>query len=329
MKKILIITLCVLLFAGVLSSCGNGPKDDGKIKIVTTVFSEYDWVREIVGDQKDRFDIKLLIDSGADLHSYQPTADDMVTISSCDLFVYVGGESDNWVHDVLKTVRNTDMIVIDLMDALGDRVKEEEIKEGMEADHDHDEEHDHEEEEEEETEYDEHVWLSLKNAAILVQEIEKKIETLDPDNEAAYKKNAADYVSKLNALDARYREAVDGATCKTLLFGDRFPFRYLTDDYGLDYYAAFVGCSAESEASFETIRFLVDKVDELELKSIMVIESSDKRIANTIKSQTANKNQTILILDSLQSVTAKRVQEGATYLGIMEDNLTVLQNALK
>ena len=333
MKRIISLLLVLLTCCAILAGCATKTEND-KIKIVTTIFPEYDWVREIVGDKTDRVEITMLLDSGADLHSYQPTADDIVKVASCDLFIYVGGESDGWVEDVLKTAKNQDMIVLDLMEALGDRVKEEEVKEGMDADHDHD--HDHEEDEdhdhdheEEGPEYDEHIWLSLKNAAFLCQTIADKIKTLDPDNAAAYEANATAYVAKLNALDRKYADAVNAATCKTLLFGDRFPFRYLVDDYGLDYYAAFVGCSAESEASFETIAFLANKVDELGLKAILQIESSDGKIADTVRKQTQSKDQTILTLNSLQSVKAVDVKNGVSYLTEMEKNLNVLKDALK
>ena len=333
MKKIIALVLCILTFVGVLSGCGNQTKSD-KIEIVTTIFPEYDWVKEIVGENTGRVNITMLIDSGTDLHSYQPTADDIVKVATCDLFIYVGGESDAWVADVLKTANNKDMIVINLLDVLGDKVKEEEIKEGMESeDEEEEEDHDHEGHEhhhdEDEPEYDEHVWLSLKNAVDLCEYIAGKIKTLDPEKADSYTANTAAYVAKLNALDAKYKAAVDAANVKTLLFGDRFPFRYLVDDYGLDYFAAFVGCSAESEASFETIVFLANKVDELHLKAIMQIESADGKIANTIKNQTQTKDQTVLTLDSMQSVTARDVGNGTTYLGVMESNLEVLKEALK
>lgn len=333
MKKIIALVLCILTFVAVLSGCGNQTKSD-KIEIVTTIFPEYDWVKEIVGENTDRVNITMLIDSGTDLHSYQPTADDIVKVATCDLFIYVGGESDAWVADVLKTANNKNMIVINLLDVLGDKVKEEEIKEGMESeDEEEEEDHDHEGHEhhhdEDEPEYDEHVWLSLKNAVDLCEYIAGKIKTLDPEKADSYAANTAAYVAKLNALDAKYKAAVDAANVKTLLFGDRFPFRYLVDDYGLDYFAAFVGCSAESEASFETIVFLANKVDELHLKAIMQIESADGKIANTIKNQTQTKDQTVLTLDSMQSVTARDVGNGTTYLGVMESNLEVLKEALK
>ena len=331
MKKVFAIVLCVLMLAGILSGCDTHKKSD-KIEIVTTIFPEYDWVREIVGDKSDKIGITMLLDSGTDLHSYQPTASDMVKIATCDMFIYVGGESDEWVNDVLETAKNKDMIVINLLDVLGDKVKEEEVKEGMECEeedeHEHEDGHEHHHDEEE-PEYDEHVWLSLRNAVELCNYISKKIQTLDPDNKDAYAANTAAYVSKLNALDARFSAAVEEASVKTLVFGDRFPFRYLVDDYGLDYYAAFVGCSAESEASFKTITFLSEKVNELGLKSIMQIENSNNRIAETVRSSTNTKDQTIRTLNSLQSVTARDVKNGTTYLGIMEQNLAVLTEALK
>lgn len=313
--------------------------DDGKLSIVTTIFPEYDWVKTIVGDNAENVDITMLLDNGVDLHSYQPTAEDIMKIATCDMFVYVGGESDEWVEDALAEATNENMVVIDLLDVLGDSVKEEEIVEGMEAEeeHEHDEaeEADAEEaveadtEEAEEVEYDEHVWLSLKYAETLCTEIEAQLETIDPDNAEAYKANLDSYVAELDALDAQYQETVDAASVKTLLFGDRFPFRYLVDDYGLDYYAAFVGCSAETEASFETIIFLADKVNELGLNAVMTIEGNDHTIAETVRDNTESKDQEILTLDSMQSTTSEDVANGASYLSIMTDNLEVLKNALQ
>lgn len=338
MKKIFALVLCFAMFVCVLTSCGVNDVKKDKLKIVTTIFPEYDWVKQILGDNAKNADVTMLLDNGVDLHSYQPAADDIIKISSCDLFIYVGGESDSWVKDVLKNAVNKNMVVIDLLEVLGDDVKEEEIKEGMQGDHDHEHEHDdeddhdhedHDHEEEEETEYDEHVWLSLKNAAKLCKHISEKLGEIDVVNKVVYATNADAYIAKLNALDAKYVEAVSAAKTKTLLFGDRFPFRYLTDDYGLDYYAAFVGCSAESEASFETIVFLSKKVDELGLKAIIQIESADGKIANTIKENTKTKDQAILTLDSMQSTTLSDVNGGASYLSIMEKNLIILKDALK
>ena len=324
MKKILTLITCLLVFAGVFTGCGSSSASGSgskKLSIVTTIFPEYDWVRNIVGDREKDVDLTMLLDNGVDLHSYQPSTDDIVKISKCDIFIYVGGESDEWVEDALKQAANKEMIVIDLLDVLGDKVKTEEHKEGMEHDHDHE----HEDEEEK----DEHVWLSLKNASALCEHICDKICEKDSAGKETYKSNTKAYIEKLEKLDKQYKEAVDAAGNKTLVFADRFPFRYLTDDYGLDYFAAFAGCSAESEASFETVVFLAKKVDELGLKSIVQIEGSKGDIAKTVKDNTKSKDQQIITLDSLQSVTKKDVDGGLTYLGEMKKNLGVIKDALK
>lgn len=319
------------------SEAAPGASDSEKIKVVTTIFPEYDWVKEVLGDNVGNAEITMLLDNGADLHSYQPTAEDVIKIASSDLFIYVGGESDGWVEDALSNSTNPDMQVINLLDVLGDSVKEEEIVEGMEHDHDHEheegEEHDHEHEEGEEHDHehesDEHVWLSLKNTQVLVSAIADSLGVVDSANADTYQTNAAAYNEKLSALDAEYAAAVDAASVKTVLFGDRFPFRYMVDDYGLSYYAAFAGCSAETEASFETILFLAEKVNELDLSSVLTIESSDGKIADTIIQSTNDKDQQVLVLDSMQSTTSENVAAGATYLSIMENNLEVLKEALK
>ncbi len=330
MKKFISIFIAAAMAVCVLASCGSkqGEKagENNKLSIVTTVFPEYDWVKNVLGDNPAGAEVTLLLDNGVDLHSYQPTAEDILKISTCDMFIYVGGESDEWVDDVLETANNKDMAVINLMEALGDSVKEEELVEGMQGE---EEEEEGEEGEEEEVEYDEHVWLSLKNAVKLVDSISVSLQAIDTENASVYADNAKAYEDKLKALDSDYAAAVSGGSADTLLFGDRFPFRYLTDDYGLSYYAAFVGCSAETEASFETITFLANKVDELGLKNVMTIEGADKSIAETIVSNTASKDQKILSLDSMQSVTNKDIEAGATYLSIMENNLEVLTEALK
>ena len=323
MKKLLAILLCLIIPVSILAGCGTSTNEEkhADVKVVTTIFPLYDWVHEVAQDDVD-IKLDLLLDNGVDLHSYQPTANDIIDISECDLFVYVGGESDKWVDDTLKQANNKDMVVLDLMDVLGDKAKEEEVKEGMQG------EEEEEEAGEEAPEYDEHVWLSLKNASLFTQKIAEALGKVDSQHTADFTANADAYIEKLNTLDKQYQEAVNAASVKTLLFGDRFPFRYLTDDYGLDYYAAFVGCSAESEASFETITFLANKVDELGLKAIMQIETSDGSIANTIKENTQTKDQKILTLDSIQSVTADRVKNGETFLSIMTANLDVLKEAL-
>lgn len=322
MKKYISIILAAAMSVCGLSACGQADsnqtteKDEKQIKVVTTIFPEYDWVREIAGDESDHVDLTMLLDNGVDLHSYQPTSEDIMKISDCDLFIYVGGESDAWVEDALKEAVNKDMKVINLLDVLGDSIKEEEVVEGMEA-------------EEEEPEYDEHVWLSLKNAKVFCKAIADDLSEIDKDHAETYQKNEENYAAKLDVLDQDYQKTVDELSQKTLLFGDRFPFRYMADDYGLDYYAAFVGCSAETEASFKTITFLAGKVDELGLKDVMTIEKSDQKIAKAIVENTKDKNQKILTLDSMQSSTSDDVKAGTTYLSVMEDNLEVLKEALQ
>jgi zinc transport system substrate-binding protein len=333
-------------------------KNTNTIKIVTTIFPEYDWTREIIGTQSENTELALLMNNGTDLHSYQPSIQDIAKISTADIFIYVGGESDGWVKDALKNVRNKNIITLNLMELLGDKVREEEIIEGMQAEeeehhheHHHDEEAEHDEhghdeeaesheehghdgeghhhEDEDEIEYDEHVWLSLRNAKICCNAICEALCKIAPENATAYKANHAAYSKKLDDLDSRISKTVSASAQKTLLFGDRFPFRYFVDDYSLNYYAAFVGCSAETEASFETIIFLAKKVDELGLNSVCQIESGTGKIARTIIQSSKNKNASILTFDSMQSVNNTDIQNGTTYLSIMENNLAILKEALR
>ena len=324
MKRYIVIILAMMaVFC--MAACGGTSelnKEDGKIKIVTTIFPEYDWIKAVMGDKAEGADITLLLDNGVDLHSYQPTAEDILKISTCDMFIYVGGESDEWVEDALATAQNKDICVINLMEVLGENVKEEETVEGMQEE----KEHDHEDGDKE---YDEHVWLSLKNAGTLVEAIADGLTKIDQSNAQIYKANADSYISELKQLDEEYAETVDKAPIKTILFGDRFPFRYMADDYGIRYYAAFVGCSAETEASFETISFLARKADELDLPAVITIEGSDKKLAETIVKNTASENMKILTMDSMQAATSKDAAEGITYISVMRKNLEVLREALK
>ena len=317
-------------------------KNTNTIKIVTTIFPEYDWTREIIGTQSENTELALLMNNGTDLHSYQPSIQDIAKISTADIFIYVGGESDGWVKDALKNVRNKNIIALNLMELLGDKVREEEIIEGMQAEeeddehhheHHHDDEDEHHEEhhhheDEDESEYDEHVWLSLRNAKICCNAICEALCKTAPENATAYKTNLTAYSEKLDDLDSRISKTVSASAQKTLLFGDRFPFRYFVDDYSLNYYAAFVGCSAETEASFETIIFLAKKVDELGLNSVCQIESGTGKIARTIIQSSKNKNASVLTFDSMQSVNSTDIKNGTTYLSIMEKNLKILKEAL-
>lgn len=322
MKRIISIILCLFIILTVFSSCSKKKVSSSeKLDIVTTIFPEYDWVKTILGEKSNEANITLLLDNGIDLHSYQPTADDMVKISSCDMFVYVGGESDEWVDDALKNVVNKDMVVINLFDVLKEQIKEEELKQGMQSSEEA-------EEDEEGPEYDEHIWLSVKNAKTISQYISEKLCEIDSANKDIYTANTNTFVSELDKLDAQYEQAVANAKFRTLVFADRFPFRYLTDDYSIDYYAAFIGCSAETEASFETISFLTKKVDELSLTSVITLEGGDNKIANTVISNTQTKGQKIISLNSMQSTTSSDVENGNTYISIMTKNLELLKEAL-
>ena len=330
-------------------SAGESKKDSAgsenqKLQIVTTIFPEYDWVKEILGEKADNTDLTLLLGNGTDMHSFQPTMADILKVSTCDVFIYVGGESDEWVADALKGAGNPDRKAINLMEVLGEKAKAEEIVEGMQDEDGHtyisdedmtdtaraEEENgsNQSDTDEDDLEYDEHVWLSLENASLFCDTIADILGEADPENAEFYQQNAAAYEEKLAVLDQEYKDAVDQSQSKTLLFADRFPFRYLTDDYGLTYYAAFTGCSAETDASFETITFLAGKLDELKLPVVLTIENSDQKVAKAVIENTKTKDQKILTLNSMQSVTTQDVEEGTTYLSIMENNLKILKEAL-
>lgn len=322
--------LCVGLLVGCTSATSNQPAtadaQGDKIKVVCATFPAYEWVQQVVGDRASDYEITYLMDSGVDLHSYQPSVQDIAKISDADLFVYVGGESDGWAEDAVKAAANSSLHTVNMMEVLGDSTVEEEVVEGMQAEEE--EEGEGAAEGEEEPEYDEHVWLSLRNAQTLVDAVEGELADIDADHAGDYAANANAYKAELAKLDDRYASAVKAAPKNTVVFADRFPFRYLVDDYNLSYYAAFVGCSAETEASFETIAFLSQKVDELGISNVLVIENSDEAIAKTVIANTQSKNQGILVMDSLQSVSAADVAAGKSYLGAMEQNLVSLTAAL-
>ena len=331
---------CLFVLAGCAKSTKSAQQTE-KISIVCTTFPQYDWVKNIIVGNEDKFSVALLMNKGSDLHNYQPAAQDMVRIASSDLFIHIGGNSDVWVKDSLKEATNKNMVVINLLETLGSGAKLAETVEGMQDEHHHDEdcddEHDHEEHErvyEEHSDHarhnhtDEHVWLSLRNAEIFVSKIAEAVADLDSANKDTYKANAEKYTAQLKELDAEYTKAVAASTRKTIVFGDRFPFRYLVDDYGLEYFAAFSDCSAESEASFETIAFLADKVSSLNLPAVLTIEKSDRKIAQSIIANAGGSKAEVLELDSMQSVTSKDIEAGVNYLDVMKKNLVVLKKAL-
>lgn len=334
-KSIFSIFFIWILAMGVIG-CGKrsgqelpGTSKDGEgLKIVCTIFPQYDWTKQILGAQSDRMELTLLMKNGSDLHSYQPTVWDMVKISEADLFIYIGGESDFWVEDALANAKNPNIRALNLMETLESSVKEEEHIEGMQEVRGHAHEEEEEHVHEEEPEYDEHIWLSLRNAEAACKSIMDALCSLDEENSHFYRQNYIDYMEKLDALDMEFCTVTDQASQKTLLFGDRFPFRYLADDYGLSYYAAFAGCSAETEASFETITFLAGRAGELNLPAILTIDGSDQKIARTIADNTKTRDQKVLMLDSMQSVSEQDIEAGENYLSIMERNLEVLREAL-
>ena len=321
-KKIIKACFLALIIGFMVSTTGcKARKVDlsDKVNIVCTIFPLYDWTLQMIGKYFNNTTLTLLVKTSMDIHSYQPSTYDFVQISNADIFIYTGGESEAWVQDALKNATNKEMIVINLMDLLADRKKTEEIVEGMQISDEGDS---------EEIEYDEHVWLSIKNAKIAVQAINDALCLLDEENAENYKKNLEAYLVELDGLDFEYQAAVDKAAHKTLIFCDRFPFRYLTDDYGLSYYAAFSGCSAETEASFETISFLSQKVSELGVNAVCKIDGSTDKISRTVIRNSSNKFCDIITLDSMQSTSLRAAFEGKTYAATMRKNLEELKKAL-
>lgn len=316
MKKLLSVLLAAVTALFALCSCDADTKKADGLSIVCTTFPQYDFIRNILGSSDG---LTLLIDNGGDLHSYEPTANDIIAIGSSDLFVYVGGVSDKWVESTLEAANNPELKTVALMDIV-DTYAEEYVA-GMEHNHEEHEEHGHEEH----GTQDEHVWLSLRNAAKITQTLCDEICKIDSANAEKYKANTEKYVTQLNSLDSEYSKLVENSARDTVLFADRFPFRYLIEDYSLNYYAAFAGCSSESEASFQTMAFLIDKAKELSLPVVLTIDGSDGSIAKALCDDVGCKSA---MLNSCQSVTAKDIENGVTYIWIMQSNLEVLREAL-
>ena len=309
MRRSLCLILAALLLCTLLSGCAPSEEQSGKLRIVTTVFPIYDWTKNLLGERLDEVELVLLLDDGVDMHSFQPSVADMVTVSSCALLIYIGGEADDWIADALAEKKNPDMRALNLLEALGGDALNEELAEGMEG--------------EAEDEPDEHIWLSPKKAQKLCAAISEALKALDPENGGTYQEAYAAYSEKLSQLDAAYEEAVASARLHTLIFADRFPFRYLTEDYGLDYYAAFAGCSAETEASFATVIFLAGKADELGITKLCVIETSDGKLARTVGENMRSGAPGTVTLHSMQGKVGE-----ADYLALMEQNLSALKEAL-
>lgn len=324
-KRMISVILAAVLSLFSLAACQTHSQSDGektstdgahKLKIVTTIFPQFDFARQIAGD---RADVTMLLQPGAESHSYEPTPQDIKNIQNCDLFIYTGGENDVWVDGILDSMGEQKPDTLRLVDCVP--TVEEEIVEGMEHDADEAQGHSHGDD----GEIDEHVWTSPKNAVEIVKKMTGLISEKDPDNAGTYEENSAAYIGQLEKLDSDFRQAVDHGTRRTILFGDRFPFRYFAEEYGLTYYAAFPGCAAETEASAATVAFLVDTVKEQHLPVVFTIELSNGKIADSICETTGAKKLTMY---SCHNVTKDQMEVGATYLSLMTDNLESLRAAL-
>ena len=356
MKKLLACALAASVAIFGLTACSNQDKADAhKLKIVTTNFAEYDFARQITGDKAD---VKMLLKPGAESHSYEPSPQDIKTIQDSDLFVYVGGDSDEWVGDILESMDKKPN-TFKLMDAVD--LMEEEVKEGMVHEHHHDDEHEHEHEHEEhadkheheheehadkheheheehadkheheheehadEPEMDEHVWTSPVNAIKIVEKMSAEIIKLDPNNADTYKKNTEEYIKKLQKLDGEFREVVNNGKRKEIVVGDRFPFLYFVKEYGIEYYAAFPGCSTDTDTNPATIAFLTEKVKEDNIPVVFHIELSNEQMSKAIAEATGAKSE---LLNAVHNISDEDFKKGVTYIDLMEHNVEVLKEAL-
>jgi zinc transport system substrate-binding protein len=317
LKKYISIALAGLLAIAAFTGCAAKSKhtDHDKLSVVATIFPSYDFAREILGDKAD---ITMLLHAGAEAHSYDPTPQDIITIQNADVFIYVGGESDEWVNGVLESMDTAKMTIVTLMDCV--EVVEEEVVEGMQ-----DEEEPADGDEPEEPEYDEHVWTSPRNAKLIVQKLSDTFCAVDADNADAYTANTTTYLERLGELDDKFQDVLDNAARKTIVIGDRFPFRYFADAYGLEYFAAFPGCSTETEASAATVAFLIDKINAENIPVVFHIQLSNEKMANTISEDTGAK---VLLLHSCEGITKAEFDAGKTYLDIMTQNVDALREAL-
>lgn len=319
MKRFIVLLLAVL-FAVALTGCGNEsePRGGKKIGVVATIFPPYDFAREIAGD---RADVSMLLPPASESHSFEPTPRDIIEIQDCDVFIHVGGESDEWVKGVLESMDTSRMQVVTLMDCV--RVVEEETVEGMEKETEEELTGDGEREE---AENDEHVWTSPRNAELIVRKISDALSKADPANAGAYRRNTTGYLARLRELDNEFRDVVDNAKRKTIVFGDRFPFRYFTDAYGLEYFAAFPGCSTETEANAATVRFLIDKVSSEKIPVVFHIELSNEDMANTISEGTG---ANVLLLHACHNISKADFESGKSYIDLMKGNVEALKKALR
>ena len=311
------------------------PTEGKKLQIVTTNFPSYDFARAIT---KEGADVTMLVKPGAETHSFEPSPQDIITIQNADLFIYTGGDSDEWVDGILESVQNKNFHVFKMMDAVN--LIEEETVEGMqeeehehadadhaneEADHDHEKADQAEEHEEEGPEMDEHVWTSPKNAITIVEKLEETLSGLDESHKDSFKANSESYVKELEELDKSFKEVVDSGKRKEIIVADRFPFAYFCKEYGLSYFAAFPGCSTDTQPSAATIAFLTDKVKEDKIPVVFHIEMGNEDMVNAISKDTGAKK---LLLNSVHNVTDSDFKAGKTYVDLMKPNVEALKEAL-
>lgn len=327
MKKLVSIFLSTVIICSLfsISGCGKTEKvqnSDGKISIVTTIFPYYDFVRQLAGDKAD---VRLLLSPGSDPHSYEPTPSDIVAIENCDLFIYNGGESDEWVDGVLSSIENKNVKVMKMMEYVTLRHEQSMDHNHEHAEHedmdDNDEGHDHEEGEE----YDEHIWTSIRNAERMSASVADELISVDSKNSDYYNEKKADYISSLDSLDKKFTEVANNKKRDTLVFGDRFPFLYFVSDYDLGYECAFPGCSHETEPSTAVVSHLIDFTRENNIPVVFYLELSSGKIAQIISEDSSAKT---MQFSSCHNVTKEDFENGATYISVMEQNLEALKEAL-
>lgn len=310
MKKALSLLLALVILFSLCACRINYNKTDGKLSVVCVLFAEYDFANQISGGIAD---VKMLLPAGSESHSYDPAPQDIISIKNADIFICGGGESEEWTNTVLNSVDRDKISVIKMTEICA--LKEEEHVEGMQE----------EREEEHENEYDEHVWTSPKNAIKILNEIEKTFCEKDLKNADAYRENAEKYRKEIEKLDKKFEEIRKNAVRDEIIFADRFPFLYFADEYSLGYYAAFPGCSSETEPSAKTVKFLIDKVREDKIPAVFTIEFSNKAIANAIKEETGVR---ILSFHSCHNVTKEEFNSGVSYVSLMTQNAENLKEAL-
>ena len=318
LKRLFSLLLAGMMLLGGLSGCSAPAEQEEGLSVVATIFPQYDFARQVMGGDDN---LTMLLRPGQEVHSYEPTPQDIIAIQNCDLFIYVGGESDAWIEDVLEGMDTSGMVILSLMDVVDPLEEDTEnvLENPEEHNHEEDGTHLHEEE------YDEHVWTSPKNAMLITQAICDALCEIDPDNAGQYQANTADYLTQLEELDAAFREVIGDAQRDTLFFGDRFPLLYFVREYGLNYYAAFPGCASETEPSAATVARLIDLVREEEAPVVYQIELSNGNIARSIADSSGARVETFY---TCHNITADDFNAVETYLSLMQRNVESLKEAL-